>query len=260
MSGIIPGSRILVTGMSGLVGTALRGKLAADFELRALNRSDVDGIPTTRASLADFDSIRPAFTDQQAVVHLAAEISDAAGWDSLLATNVIGTRHVFESAAQAGVRRLVFASSGATVAGWELVEPYRSLVSGEARTPPQDLRMIDESMPTRPRNIYASTKVWGEAIARHYADSFGIEVVCLRIGYANKEDRPTAARQFSVWNSQRDVVQAIELALTVELPERFDVFFILSDNLLGYRSIERAKRLLGYTPLDAAETWREQTP
>lgn len=249
-------AKILVTGMSGLIGTSVRDALAPVHELSALNRSDVPGIATTRASLDDLDAIRPAFAGRDAVVHLAAKIDDSYGWDDLLATNLVGTRNVFEAARQAGVKRVVFASSGATVAGWEHIDPYKSLVEGHYDDLPAKVPLIDEAMAVRPRNLYAATKVWGEAIARHYADNHGLEVVCLRIGYANKKDRPENARQFSVWNSRRDVVNAIRLSLTVSLPERFDVFFILSENRRGYRSIAHARQVLGYEPADAAEDFR----
>lgn len=247
--------RVLVTGLSGLIGSALRREIEPLYALTALNRSAVGGVATTQASLHEFARIRPAFDDQEVVVHLAAKIHDGVGWEALLETNVVGTRNVFQAAAEAGVRRVVFASSGAVVAGWELERPYAQLVAGEYEglgTVP----LIDESMPTRPRNLYASTKVWGEAIGRHYSDNLGLEVVCLRIGYANAADRPQDARQFSVWNSQRDVVQAIRLAMTTTLSGRFDQFFVLSNNRYAYRSIDRARTLLGFEPADAAERHR----
>jgi len=247
--------RVLVTGLSGLIGRALLRELAHRYALSALNRSAVEGVATTRASLHDFAAIRPAFEGQDVVVHLAAKIHDGVGWNDLLETNVVGTRNVYQAAAEAGVRRVVFASSGAVVAGWELERPYAQLVAGEYEGLGA-VPLIDESMPTRPRNLYASTKVWGEALGRHYADNFGLEVVCLRIGYAHAADRPQDARQFSVWNSQRDVVQAIRLAMTATLSERFDQFFVLSNNRYAYRSIERARRSLGYEPADAAEDYR----
>lgn len=247
--------RVLVTGLSGLIGQALAKEIHGTHAVSALNRTLVDGTPTTQASLDDFDAIRGAFADQDVVVHLAAKIHDGVGWDALLATNVVGTRNVLQAATDAGVRRVVFASSGAVVAGWELVAPYTQLVAG-AYNEIGEVPLIDESMPTRPRNLYASTKVWGEALGRHYADNHGIEVVCLRIGYAHTADRPQNARQFSVWNSQRDVVQALQLAMTVQLPERFDQFFVLSNNRYAYRSIERARQVLGYEPKDAAEDYR----
>ena len=247
--------RVLVTGLSGLIGRALQRELAPRYALSALNRSAVEGVVTTRASIHDFAAIRPAFAGQDVVVHLAAKVHDGVGWDALLETNVVGTRNVFQAAAEAGVRRVVFASSGAVVAGWELEPPYAQLVAGRYEGLVA-VPLIDESMPTRPRNLYASTKVWGEALGRHYADNLGLEVVCLRIGYAHAADRPQDARQFSVWNSQRDVVQAIRLAMTATLPERFDQFFVLSNNRRAYRSIERARRLLGFEPADAAEDYR----
>ena len=246
---------VLVTGLSGLIGSALRPALEDEFNLSALNRSDVAGIPTTQASLENYDDNLPAFHGQDMVIHLAAKISDSAGWQDLLETNVIGTRHVFEAAKESGVKRVVFASSGATVSGWEQVEPYKSIDEGRYEVG-SEYSMIGESMATRPGNVDASTKIWGESLARHYAGTFGLEVVCLRIGFANAQDRPTNARQFSVWNSQRDVVQAIRLAMEVELPEKFEVFFVLSNNRWAYRSLDHAKTGLGYEPADSAESYR----
>ncbi len=247
---------VLVTGLSGLIGSALRPALEKEFNLSALNRSEVVGILTTQASLENYDDILPAFQGQDMVIHLAAKISDSAGWPDLLATNVIGTRHVFEAARECGVKRVVFASSGATVSGWEQVEPYKSVVEGRYDEAGSEYSLIGEAEATRPGNLYASTKIWGESLARFYAGSFGLEVVCLRIGFANEQDRPTNARQFSVWNSQRDVVQAIRLAMEVELPDKFDVFFVLSNNRWAYRSLDHAKTVLGYEPVDSAETYR----
>ena len=109
--------RILVTGMSGLIGTATRRALATDHELTALNRSTIDGVPAHRSDIVDFDAIRGAFEGQDLVVHLAAHPGEHFTWEQLRDTNVEGTRHVFRAAADAGVGRVVFASSGATVAG-----------------------------------------------------------------------------------------------------------------------------------------------
>lgn len=248
-----PGA-VLVTGLSGLIGTALRERLQDEYALSALNRSAVAGIPTTQASIGDYDAMRPAFTGKDTVVHLAACIHDGYGWDKLHEVNVVGTRNVLEAAVAAGVKRVVFTSSGATVAGWEKVAPYYALVAGDEQAI-EGLPLITEGEATRPANLYAATKVWGEALARHYADNHGLEVVCLRIGYASEADRPLDARQMSVWNSQADVVHAIQLAMTVDLPENFNVCFILSDNRFGYRSLAHAGRLLGFRPQDSADRY-----
>ena len=165
---------ILVTGMSGLIGSAVRRRLEPRARLAALNRSEVPGVTTVRADLVDLDAIRPAFEGRDTVIHLAAKAGDRHSWEALRDTNVIGTRNVLEAARLAGCRRVVFASSGATVAGWEREEPYRALVEGRYGDVPEDWVRIRHDMATRPNGPYASTKVWGEALARHYADAFDL--------------------------------------------------------------------------------------
>ena len=68
--------KVLITGLSGLIGGATRAALEADHTLSALNRSAVDGLATFRADIANFESIRPAFAGQDAVIHLAAKAGE----------------------------------------------------------------------------------------------------------------------------------------------------------------------------------------
>lgn len=120
--------RVLVTGLSGLIGGLLRPALTARYRLRALNRSPVPGVETVQADINDGAAIAPAFADVAVVVHLAAALG--ADVKQLLTTNVNGTYQVFEAARAAGVRRVVYASSGATVGGYEADEPFRAMVEG----------------------------------------------------------------------------------------------------------------------------------
>ena len=247
---------ILITGMSGLIGSAARRRLEPRAELAALNRSDVPGIATVRADLSDLDAIRPAFEGRDTVIHLAAKAGDGYTWEELRDTNVIGTRNVLEAARLAGCKRVVFASSGATVAGWEREEPYRAIAEGRYEDVPPDWVRIRHDMATRPSGPYASTKIWGEALGRHYADSVELSVIALRIGFVNAEDRPVAPRTFAVWCSQRDVVDAIERAVDLDESIRYDIFFIHSDNKWGYRDLSHPREVLGFSPQDAAEDHR----
>src|SRR5205809_7111522 len=121
---------VLVTGMSGLIGGAVRRQLGARYELRALNRRAVDGVPGHQADIADLAAIEPAVKGVDAVVHLAASVGSSAPFDELLRANVIGTYNVFEASRRAGVRRVVYASSGATVSAYERDMPYRALAEG----------------------------------------------------------------------------------------------------------------------------------
>ena len=247
---------ILITGMSGLIGSAARKRLEPRARLAALNRSDVPGVTTVRADLSDLDAIRPAFEGRDTIVHLAAKAGDRHSWEALRDTNVIGTRNVLEAARLAGCRRVIFASSGATVAGWEREEPYRAIVEGRYDDVPEDWVRIRHDMATRPNGPYASTKVWGEALARHYADAFGLSVISLRIGFVNAEDRPTNARIRSVWCSQRDIVNAIELSVDADESVRYDIVFVQSDNRWGYRDLSHTREVIGFTPQDSADDRR----
>jgi nucleoside-diphosphate-sugar epimerase len=113
--------------------------------------------------------------------------------------------------------------------------------------------MITVDMPPRPRGIYGSTKVWGEALARHFADTSGVSFICVRIGFVNAEDRPTDARQRSVWCSQRDVVSAIAAAIDAPPSVRAETFFANSRNRYGYRDLEHGAKRLGFRPADTAD-------
>src|SRR5207249_2306910 len=64
--------RVLVTGMSGLIGGALRRHLEGKYELSALNRRSIPGVKCHEADIADLGAIAPAFAGIDTVVHLAA--------------------------------------------------------------------------------------------------------------------------------------------------------------------------------------------
>ena len=248
---------ILITGMSGLIGSAVQRALAPDFGLRALNRSEVEGVQTTRADLSDLDAIRPAFEGVETVIHLAAKAGERFTWEELLDTNVTGTRNVYQAALDAGCKRVIFASSGATVSGYEQVEPYKSLVEARYDDAPTTWPLITTDMPTRPTGVYGSTKVWGEALGRHFADTTDLSVICLRIGFVNRQDRPSRARDYAIWCSQRDIVDLIVKSVHVDENVSFDVFFGTSRNQYGYRDLTRAIAIAGFDPQDSADDFRE---
>ncbi len=248
-------SRVLVTGLSGLIGRAFRKQVDGRYDLRALNRSAVEGLPCQQADIADLGAIRPAFAGVETVVHLAAQVGNPA-WEAVLRHNITGTYNVFEAAREAGVKRVVFASSGAAVSGIESDKPYSDLVAGryEGLT---SWPILTHLSPLRPSGLYGASKVWGEALGRHYADAHGLSVICVRLGRVHAEDRPRSAREFSVWCSQRDIARFLESC--VEAPEavRFEIFFCASRNKWGYRDLEHPRAILGWEPVDAAEDHRQ---
>jgi nucleoside-diphosphate-sugar epimerase len=247
--------RVLVTGMSGLIGTALRKHIEGKYTLRALNRRPLPGVDCHQADLGDLEAIKPAFAGVHTVVHLAAAAGDHRSPADILRANVIGAYNVFEASRLAGVSRVIFASSGATVSGWEREPPISHIVAGRYDRVGEWTRLTRDT-PLRPSGLYGASKVWGEVLARHYADAYGISVICLRIGRVKEDDRPADPREMSVWCSQRDVTRMLATCIEAPASVRFDVFYVVSDNRWSYRDVDHARAVLGWSPVDRAEDHR----
>ena len=127
------------------------------------------GVTCHQADISDLEAILPAFEGVDTVVHMAANIRG--GWEEMLHHNIIGTYNVFEASHRAGAKRVISASSGAVVAEYEQVMPYRALLAGAYEEAPETWEKFTRETPLWPRKIYGCTKVWGEALARHYSDS-----------------------------------------------------------------------------------------
>jgi len=116
--------KVFLTGATGFVGHHVACALAAQgAQLRMLvrknsNLANLDGIPgdTHLGDLAQPESLRPALADCDAVMHVAADyrlwIRDP---DTMYRTNVDGTRDLLRMAREAGVKRVVYTSSVATM-------------------------------------------------------------------------------------------------------------------------------------------------
>jgi nucleoside-diphosphate-sugar epimerase len=107
--------RIVITGATGNVGTALVQALAVDgtHELVGVARRPPPVGPLSRFVAADVarDDLSEAFRGADVVVHLAWEIQPSRRRGRLAETNVRGTARVIQAAADAEVRRVVAASS-----------------------------------------------------------------------------------------------------------------------------------------------------
>ena len=75
--------RILITGMSGLIGGIARRQLEGCYELRALNRRQLPDVDCHCADIGDLDAILPAFEDVDTVIHLAAFVAMDAPWEAV---------------------------------------------------------------------------------------------------------------------------------------------------------------------------------
>ena len=245
--------KVLITGMSGLIGGLLKDHLLNEgrYELKALNRNYVEGVENHQADISDLDAIKPAFGGQDVVVHLAAYLGSQ-GWQWQHDNNVLGTYNVFEAARLAGVKRVIFASSGSTIRGFERVKPYKDIADGNYGEVPEDFPMITRDQ-IRPEALYGASKVWGEALGRHFSDDYDMSVICVRIGSVRKENRPLSVRENAIYLGHSDICQMLQLCIEADQNINYDVFFAVSDNKWNYRDISHAREVLGYIPKDSAD-------
>ncbi|HEX2280814.1 MAG TPA: NAD(P)-dependent oxidoreductase, partial [Thermomicrobiales bacterium] len=256
--------RVLVTGANGLIGGFVMNAWRASgsqFDPVGLARQPGPNADIV-ADIGDLDALVAACAGIDAIVHLAATSAVESSWEAVLASNLIGTYNVFEAARRAGVPRVVFASSNHAIGTYELQ-------AAPALYDLDDDRVYDHTAEIRPDSLYGVSKVYGEALGRHYVDQHGLSVVCLRIGgtrdpghhshpnqlWADMSDRrpETLAlrrRMRAVWLSERDCVQLIEKSLLTQEP--WVLAYGISNNPRRFWDIEHARRVLGYEPQDAA--------
>jgi len=255
--------RVVVTGASGTVGSALLRELDASADVTGLDRRRpsraAHGREVRRVDLRRASAARRAFSGVDTVVHLAAIASGEASWQGVLDTNVRLTSNVLEGAAAAGVRRVVLASSNHVVGGYEREEPYRCIVEGDvAGVDRKGVRRLTAETTVRPDSPYAVGKVMDEAAGRYFAEERGLSVLALRIGTVRPADRPESVRHLATFLAHRDLAQLV--ACCVDAPDdvRFGVFFGVSDNTWAFWDIDEARSTLGYDPSFDAEVWRER--
>jgi UDP-glucose 4-epimerase len=182
----------LVTGGCGFIGVALvwsliderehavrvvdnlavgtREDLAAVCEFVEASPSDVGPMNSAPVELVagdilDEDLALRVARGADVIVHLAANTGVAPSVEdprSDCLTNVIGTLNYLEAARHNGVKRFVFASSGAAV--------------GEVEPP------IHEEITPHPVSPYGASKLSGEAYCSAYFRTFGVETAALRFG------------------------------------------------------------------------------
>ena len=245
--------QLLITGMSGLIGGILQQRFSeiGGYELTALNRRTVKGVRTIRADVSDLRTLVDTFKGIDVIIHLAASLIDG-DWEEQLNSNVIGTYNVFEAARLNNVKRVIFASSGSTVNGFERIPPYDQIAAGNYTAVPTNYKMITHEM-IRPDSIYGATKVWGEALGRYFSTEYGISILCVRIGNLRIENRPLFDRENAVYLSHKDCATFFQKCVELRNDVDYEVLFATSNNKYAWRDLQHSKDVLGYNPEDSAE-------
>jgi nucleoside-diphosphate-sugar epimerase len=168
------GSRVLVTGGAGFIGSHLSQALLSlgavvvvldDLSTgRRENLKHIEGAELIGASILDADALARAMRGVRYVVHQAAAVSVSRSLEVPLLFHDIngrGTLNVLEAARAASASRVMFAAS--------------SSAYGDNAILPKV-----ESMQSLPKSPYAATKLYGEGLMRAYSRSFGLDTASLR--------------------------------------------------------------------------------
>lgn len=249
--------KVLITGASGLIAGLAIKQLSDKYEFSGVSRKPVAGIRHCQASITDVSAMRPAFDGMDAVLHLAAAngADEWQEWEPTMAVTIQGTLNVYEAAREAGVKRVVLASSGCCQLAWEWDSslPYGVLANGPDDKVPAQWPLVELDWPARPDSPYAVGKLFGENLGRYYADKYGISTLVIRFGAVLAEDRPLVRRHFPGYLSQSDCVQVIDKCLSAPEPLKFDIFNAISENKYRWRSTEHTKEVLGWKPTGSAD-------
>ena len=167
--------KYLVTGGAGFIGSHIAEALLDQGETvrildnlatgRQANLQALQGrIQVVEGDLRDLETVKSAMMGVEVVFHqgaLASVPRSIADPVASLESNVNGTQNVLLAARDAGVRRVVYASS--------------SSVYGDTPTLPKR-----EDMPPNPMSPYAIHKLTGEMLCRVFTRIYGLETVALR--------------------------------------------------------------------------------
>lgn len=177
---------VLVTGGAGFIGSNLVARLISQGEdvrvLDDMSSGKRENLPVNadlvEGDVSDEGVVRRALAGVEVVFHLAARTSVARSVEDPLATDMVnthGTLAVLKASADAGVRRVVCASSS-------------SVYGGAASLP------SPESAQLLPRSPYAVSKLAGEHYCRVFYELYGLETVSLRyFNVFGPKQRPDSA-------------------------------------------------------------------
>jgi nucleoside-diphosphate-sugar epimerase len=245
--------KVGITGADGTIGTVLRKGLSNRHELELFTFGENKEIESTKIDLSKSDEIVGRFSGLEALIHLAADPSPSASWESVKINNIEATYNVFNECRRAGISKIVFASTNHTQHGDTLLTTTETLDRSKNK-------ILSLSNPTNPDSLYAVSKLFGEDLGKYFSEKYEIKFVGLRIGWVVRGNDPTimhgtASEEYmrAMYLSHGDCLQAFERALEVE--NKYLIAYAISNNTRKIFELEETIDTLDYHPVDDSDEY-----
>ena len=235
--------KVLFLGASGRIAPHIIPGLERDYELRLADiKPYPDGRPVLNVDVTFYEQVLEAAHGVDAIANFTVVRPDPV---ESFAVNTVGAYHIMKAAAELGIKKVV-------------------------QTGPEQVREwyghefdLDDVPGVPGTGYYGITKFLGGEICRIYARAYGIQTVCFLLrGISPRPTEPVSGRDFSsfsiVWE---DLERACRLALELaSVPDHFQAFNLNSYLSHGKYPTEKAKRILGFEPLERWEDYFRRTP
>lgn len=235
----LPYPKVLVTGAAGWIGLAVCPELVRrGHQVRGFDRLPAPDLEDmVIGDLSDADAVKDAVEGVDAIVHLGATADDADFLTDLLPNNYVGSYNIFEAAREAGVERVVAASSMQAIMGFPWTRQMTRVEDG-----------------TSPINHYGVSKVFLESMAGMYVRTAGMSVIVGRIGWCPRGEEQRQVMLASVtarasYLSPRDAGRFFACAVEARDVEYAVLFATSRPPGPVALDIRPAREIIGYEPI-----------
>jgi uronate dehydrogenase len=211
--------KIIITGAAGRIGTILRNGLEGKYSLTFLDKKKLNCKNAIKIDIAkEFDRLIKIFKKNQVVIHLAWNNKEDFPNEVIIPENKRMAENIFRAAVKSGVKRVIIASS-------VHVDDYSNY---------NKLELISPERIPWPDSPYGATKIYIEALGRYFAKKYGVEVVCIRFGGVNPQDKilyNEDPNYHKVWLSSRDCINFIKMCIEAKkIARNFVILYGISNN------------------------------